>query len=85
MVTAPVPELETLLADLLDFTQRTGIAAVAQAAIAQAHFEIIHPSADSNGRIGQVPVLSALTRRLQLLTPAPVSVLLAADVGGYAS
>ena len=85
LVTAPASALETLLADLLEFTNRTDIDAVAQAAIAHAQFEVIHPFADGNGRIGRVLVLWVLTRRLQLLTPPPVSVLLAADVGGYAS
>lgn len=85
LVTAPVDELETLLADLLDFTNRTDVDPVAQAGVAHAQFEIIHPFADGNGRIGRVLVLWLLTRRLQLLTPPPVSVLLAADVGGYAS
>lgn len=85
LVTAPAAELATLLADLLDFTNRTDVDPIAQAAIAHAQFEIIHPFADGNGRIGRVLILWLLTRRLQLLTPPPVSVLLAADVGGYAS
>lgn len=85
LVTAPVSELETLLADLLDFTHRTDVDPIAQAAVAHAQFEVIHPFADGNGRIGRVLILWLLTRRLQLLTPPPVSVLLAADVGGYAS
>ena len=85
LVTAPVAELDTLLADLLDFTNRTDVDPVAQAAVAHAQFEVIHPFADGNGRIGRVLVLWLLTRRLHLLTPPPVSVLLAADVGGYTS
>ena len=85
LVTAPVAELGVLLDDLLAFTQRTDIDPIAQAAVAHAQFEVIHPFADGNGRIGRVLILWVLTRRLQLLTPPPVSVLLAADVGGYAS
>lgn len=85
LVTAPVTELNTLLADLLAFTNRTDVDPVAQAAVAHAQFEVIHPFADGNGRIGRALILWLLTRRLQLLTPPPVSVLLAADVGGYAS
>jgi len=85
LVTAPAAELDTLLADLLTFVNRTDVDPVAQAAVAHAQFEVIHPFADGNGRIGRVLILWVLTRRLQLLTPPPVSVLLAADVAGYAS
>jgi Fic family protein len=85
LVTAPVTELESLLADLLGFTNRSDVDPVAQAAVAHAQFEVIHPFTDGNGRIGRILILWVLTRRLQLLTPPPVSVLLAADVSGYAS
>lgn len=85
LVTAPVAELDKLLADLLEFTNRSDVDPVTQAAVAHAQFELIHPFADGNGRIGRVLILWVLTRRLRLLTPPPVSVLLAADVGGYAS
>ncbi len=85
LVTAPVTELELLLSDLLAYVNRTDVDPVAQAAVAHAQFEIIHPFADGNGRIGRVVLLWLLTRRLALLTPPPVSVLLAGDVGGYAS
>lgn len=85
LVTPPVAQLDTLLGDLLDFTNRTDVDPVAQAAVAHAQFEVVHPFADGNGRIGRVLILWVLTRRLQLLTPPPVSVLIAADVGGYAS
>ncbi|MHB2024183.1 MAG: Fic family protein [Mycobacteriales bacterium] len=84
-MSAPVAELDTFLADLLDFTNRSDVDPVAQAALAHAQFEVIHPFADGNGRVVRILISWLLTRRLQLLTPSPVSVLLAADVGGYAA
>ena len=83
LVTPPPTELDRLMTDLLGFVNRSDVDPVAQAAVAHAQFELIHPFADGNGRIGRVLVSWLLTRRLQLLTPPPVSVRLAADVGGY--
>jgi Fic family protein len=83
LVTPPPGELDRLLRDLLDFANGDDVDPIAQAAVAHAQFEVIHPFADGNGRIGRVLISWLLTRRLQLLTPPPVSVRLAADVGGY--
>ncbi|CCG03671.1 Fic family protein [Blastococcus saxobsidens] len=88
LVTPPPGELAGLLEDLVVFVNDAGISRsavdpIAAAAIAHAQFEVIHPFADGNGRIGRVLVSWLLTRRLRLLTPPPVSVHLAADVGGY--
>ncbi|MHB2022358.1 MAG: Fic family protein [Mycobacteriales bacterium] len=83
LVTPPATTLDGLLADLLAFVNGSGLDPIAAAAIAHAQFEIIHPFADGNGRIGRVLISWLLTRRLHLLTPPPVSVRLAADVGGY--
>lgn len=85
LVTPPASELDALLRDLLRFVNETDLDAVAAAAVAHAQFEVIHPFADGNGRIGRVLVSWLLTRRLGLLVPPPVSAHLAADVGGYTS
>jgi Fic family protein len=83
LVTPPATTLDGLLADLLTFANSADLDPIAAAAIAHAQFEIIHPFADGNGRIGRVLISWLLTRRLHLLTPPPVSVWLASDVGGY--
>jgi Fic family protein len=85
LVTPPPDHVPALMGDLLRYVARDDIEPVAQAAIAHAQFEIIHPFADGNGRIGRVLVASILVRRLSLLTAPPVSARLAADVGGYTS
>jgi Fic family protein len=85
LVTPPPGELGPLLEDLLAFVNRRDIDPVSQAAIAHAQFETIHPFADGNGRVGRVLVGWILTRRLSLLVPPPVSVAIAADVGGYSA
>lgn len=83
LVTPPPERLPALLADLVDYANREGVDTVAQAAIAHAQLEVIHPFADGNGRVGRVLVSWLLSRRLHLVTPPPVSVRLAADRGGY--
>ncbi len=83
LVTPPPEHLGALLDDLVAFANRTDIDPVTQAAAAHAQFEIIHPYADGNGRVGRVLVGWILTRRLSLVSPPPVSVRIAADRGGY--
>ena len=85
LVTPPPARLPALIDDLVAYTNRADIDPIAQAAVAHAQFEIIHPFGDGNGRVGRVLVAWVLTRRLALLVPPPVSVAVAADVGGYAS
>jgi Fic family protein len=85
LVTPPPGELAPLLDDLMLFVNRGDIDPVAQAAIAHAQFETIHPFGDGNGRVGRVLVAWILTHRLALVVPPPVSVAIAADVGGYGS
>lgn len=85
LVTPPPEQLPTLLDDLVDYVNRDDVEPVSQAAIAHAQFEIIHPFADGNGRVGRVLIAWILVRRLSLVTPPPVSTRIAADVGGYGS
>ena len=83
LVAPPADRLEALLADLVGYANRTDVDPIAQAAVAHAQFELIHPFGDGNGRIGRILVAWLLTRRLALLTPPPVSTAIAADGGGY--
>ena len=85
LVTPPPSRLDPLLDDLVAFANRTDVDPVTQAAMAHAQFEVIHPYADGNGRVGRVLVGWVLTRRLGLATPPPVSVRIASDRGGYLS
>jgi Fic family protein len=72
---ANVPEL---LADLCDFCNTDEVPAVAQAAIAHAQFETIHPFVDGNGRAGRALIHIVLRRRgLALRVLPPVSLVLA--------
>ena len=62
----PPPEAApALLDDLLVFCNDDGLPALAQAAIAHAQFETIHPFVDGNGRTGRALIHLALRRRPQ--------------------
>jgi Fic family protein len=85
LVPPPPGEVPALVDDLIAYVNRDDVDPVGQAAIAHAQFEVIHPFADGNGRVGRVLVAWILVRRLSLVTPPPVSTRIAADVGGYSS
>lgn len=81
----PPPGLvPTLMADLLAFLNRDDLPTLAQAAIAHAQFESIHPFTDGNGRIGRALINSVLRRR-GVTTDAvlPVASALVADTAAY--
>jgi Fic family protein len=60
----PPPEhVEALLEDLCEFVDDDELPAVAQAAIAHAQFETIHPFVDGNGRTGRALIHVILRRR----------------------
>ena len=75
----PPPEaVAGLLDDLLAFCNDDSLPALAQAAVAHAQFETIHPFVDGNGRTGRVldpPGPAAARPRAE--RPAPVSLVLA--------
>jgi Fic family protein len=77
-VPPPHEEVERLLQDLCDFCNGDPLPAVAQAAIAHAQFETIHPFIDGNGRTGRALLHVILKRRgLAPRVLAPVSLVLA--------
>jgi Fic family protein len=77
-VPPPKEEVERLLQDLCDFSNGDSLPAVAQAALAHAQFETIHPFADGNGRTGRALLHVILKRRgLAPRVLAPVSLVLA--------
>ncbi len=85
LVTPPPDSLDQLLVDLVAYVNRTDVDPIVQAAVGHAQFEIIHPFADGNGRVGRILIAWILARRLALLTPPPTSTAIAADVGGYSA
>jgi Fic family protein len=72
------------IADLVQFMQRQDTQIVAQAAIAHAQFETIHPFADGNGRTGRA-LVHAMIRAKGLIrsTTAPISAGLLINTTGY--
>lgn len=81
----PPPEfVPGLVEDLCDFMNRDDISPVAQAAIAHAQFEAIHPFGDGNGRVGRC-LIHVLFRRRGIAPRyvPPVSLVLAAERDAY--
>jgi Fic family protein len=73
-----------LIEDLVRFCNRDDLDPIAQAAVAHAQFETIHPFADGNGRTGRALVHVVLRRRRTATrTVVPVSTVLLADVDTY--
>ncbi len=80
----PEGDVPGLVADLCAFADRRDLPVIAQAAIAHAQFETIHPFADGNGRVGRALIHVVLRRGgvAETFVP-PVSVVLAANVRRY--
>lgn len=81
----PPPELvPDLMADLCSFCNDESLPAVAQAAMAHAQFETIHPFADGNGRTGRGLIHLVLRRRgIATRVLPPVSLVLATWAKDY--
>jgi Fic family protein len=80
----PHEQVTGLLEDLCRFIARTDIAAVAQAAIAHAQFENIHPFVDGNGRTGRALIYTILRRRGEVSNYIPpVSLVLGSEPKNY--
>jgi Fic family protein len=81
----PPPEhLQPLLKDLCAFVNRDDLAPIAQAAIAHAQFEAIHPFADGNGRAGRALIYTVLGRRGEITNCfPPISLILAVEPKSY--
>jgi Fic family protein len=62
-VPPPPDRVPDLMRDLIVFSNRHDAPALAQAAIAHAQFESIHPFTDGNGRIGRALINAVLRRR----------------------
>jgi Fic family protein len=77
-VPPPHEQVSDLVTDLSEFCNDDSLPAVAQAAIAHAQFETIHPFVDGNGRVGRA-LIHLILRRRGVVSRAlpPVSLILA--------
>ncbi|MBL7491043.1 Fic family protein [Frankia sp. AgB1.9] len=83
-VPPPPDAVPALLDDLAAFCVKDDLPAVAQAAIAHAQFETIHPFVDGNGRTGRALIHMVLRRRgLATDVLPPVSLILATRSRDY--
>jgi Fic family protein len=77
-VPPPAEEVTALMDDLCRFCNSDDLPATAQAAMAHAQFETIHPFIDGNGRIGRALIHLVLRRRgLAVRVVPPISLILA--------
>jgi Fic family protein len=76
--------VEPAIDDLMAFIARNDLPALAQAAVAHAQFETIHPFPDGNGRVGRALVQAMLRAKgITRSVSIPVSAGLLTDTGGY--
>jgi Fic family protein len=80
----PHEHVESLLQDLCAFCNEDSLPAIAQAAMAHAQFETIHPFVDGNGRTGRALIHVILQRRgLAARVLPPISLVLATWSNDY--
>ncbi|CAN5547642.1 Fic family protein [soil metagenome] len=80
----PHDHVPGLMEDLCDFCNEDALPGVAQAAVAHAQFETIHPFVDGNGRTGRTLVHVLLRRRgLAPRVVPPISLILATWSADY--
>ncbi len=85
-VPAPPELVGELVDDLIEFCNEDSLPAVAQASIAHAQFETIHPFVDGNGRTGRALIHMILRRRgLAPRVLPPISLVLATWSKDYIS
>ena len=83
-VPPPPDRVHALLDDLVRYCNHDDIPAIAQAAVAHAQFETIHPFGDGNGRAGRCLIHVILRRRgLAARVVPPISVVLATNARRY--
>jgi Fic family protein len=83
-VPPPEGEVVDLMEDLCAFVNDDALPPVAQAAVAHAQFETIHPFVDGNGRTGRALIHVILRRRgLAPRAVPPISLILATRAGDY--
>jgi Fic family protein len=83
-VPPPFEMVEDYLRDLCDFCNNDSLPCVAQAAIAHAQFETVHPFIDGNGRTGRALIHMVFRRRgLAPRVLPPVSLVLATWAKDY--
>lgn len=83
-VPPPAEHVRPLLKDLCAFCNRDTLPTIAQAAIAHAQFETIHPFIDGNGRTGRALIHMIMRRRgLASVVVPPVSLVLATRSEDY--
>jgi Fic family protein len=83
-VPPPHEQIPGLLCDLCAFIERCDLPPIAQAAIAHAQFENIHPFMDGNGRTGRALIYTVLRRRGEIRNYIPpVSLVLANHLRDY--
>ena len=80
----PHEQVRPLIDDLCAFMNRDDLSPVAQAAMAHAQFELIHPFGDGNGRVGRCLIHVMLRKRgLAKRYVPPISLVLGANKDAY--